>query len=361
MFDAVDKLAENKVNVSSLIIDDNWQSIDYKGSSQFQYGWNEFEAEPQAFPSGLKHTISRIRNTHPTIKHIAVWHALLGYWGGISPGGKIAKTYKTIEVDRKDAKRRDLPLGGKMLVVAKEDVSRFYNDFYTFLRDCGIDAVKTDAQFMVDTWVEAGARRDLIKTYLDAWTLSTLRHFGAKAISCMSQIPQALFYSQMPTNRPTILVRNSDDFFPEVPASHPWHVWVNAYNAILMKHLNVLPDWDMFQTVHDYSGFHAAARCVSGGPIYVTDVPGSHDMDLIGQMTGTTPRGRTVIFRPSVLGRAVSPYMGYDDDSLLKVGSYHGKHIRFGYQVINVRLTDEKVLHKPGPLSLLSLTSLLDH
>lgn len=356
----MDKLAESKINISSLIIDDNWQSIDYKGSSQFQYGWNEFEAEPKAFPSGLKHTISHIRNKHPAIKHIAVWHALLGYWGGISPGGKIAKTYKTMEVDRKDAKRRDLPLGGKMLVVAKEDVSRFYNDFYTFLEDCGVDAVKTDAQFMVDTWVEAGARRDLIKTYLDAWTLSTLRHFSAKAISCMSQIPQALFYSQMPTNRPTILVRNSDDFFPEVPASHPWHVWVNAYNAIFMKHLNVLPDWDMFQTVHDYSGFHAAARCVSGGPIYITDVPGSHNMDLISQMTGTTPRGRTVIFRPSVLGRAIYPYMGYDDDSLLKVGSYHGKHIWFGCPAINFWLTDEKVLRKPGPLSLQSLTSLLD-
>ena len=325
IFDAVDKLAEHNIKVSSLIIDDNWQSIDYKGPSQFQYGWKEFEAEPEAFPKGLKATISHIRNKHPHIQHIAVWHALLGYWGGISPEGKIAKTYKTTEVMREDAKRRNLPFGGKMTVVAKEDVSRFYNDFYRFLSDCGIDAVKTDAQFMMDTWVNAEARRDLIKTYLDAWTISILRHFSAKAISCMSQIPQALFYSQMPTNRPAILVRNSDDFFPEIPASHPWHVWANAYNSIFMKHLNVLPDWDMFQTVHDYSEFHAAARCVSGGPIYITDVPGQHNMDLIGQMTGTTPRGKTIIFRPSVVGKAVDPYTGYDDDLLLKVGSYHGQ------------------------------------
>jgi len=65
----------------------------------------------------------------------------------------------------------------------------------------------------------------------------------------------------------------------------------------------------MFQTVHDYSGFHAAARCVSGGPIYVTDVPGQHDLDLIGQMTGPTPLGKTVIFRPSVIGRALDHTM----------------------------------------------------
>ncbi|KAM0564587.1 hypothetical protein ACHAPJ_000802 [Fusarium lateritium] len=324
IFDALDKLKEHDIKVSSLIIDDNWQSIDYRGPSQFQYGWNDFEAEPKAFPKGLKTTVSQIRKDHPHIQHIAVWHALLGYWGGIAPDGKIAKTYKTIEVEREDADRRNLPLGGKMTVVAQEDVNRFYDDFYRFLSDAGIDAVKTDAQFMIETWIAAGPRRDLINTYLDAWTISTLRHFSAKAISCMSQFPQALFHSQMPTNRPTILVRNSDDFFPEIPASHPWHVWTNAHNSIFMKHLNVLPDWDMFQTVHEYSGFHAAARCVSGGPIYITDVPGEHDMDLIGQMTGLTPRGKTVIFRPSMLGRAVDPYIGYDDDLLLKVGSYHG-------------------------------------
>jgi hypothetical protein len=218
-----------------------------------------------------------------------------------------------------------------MTVVAKEDVGRFYDDFYRFLSSCGIDGVKTDAQFMLDTWVGAESRRELINAYLDSWTISSLRHFSIKAISCMSQTPQIIFHSQLPRNRPQILCRNSDDFFPEIPASHPWHVWTNAHNSLLTQHLNILPDWDMFQTVHDYSGFHAAARCVSGGPIYITDVPGQHNMDLINQMTGMTPRGKTVIFRPSVLGKAMNPYSGYDDDALLKVGSYHGMRIDSGF------------------------------
>ena len=134
-----------------------------------------------------------------------------------------------------------------------------------------------------------------------------------------------MFYSQLPRNRPAMLCRNSDDFFPDIPSSHPWHIWANAYNSLLTQHFNTLPDWDMFQTVHEYSGFHAAARCVSGGPIYITDVPGQHNIDLIRQMTGVTPRGKTVIFRPNVLGRSLDHYVGYDDDSLLKVGSYHGE------------------------------------
>lgn len=145
---AVDTLAENKINITNLIIDDNWQSIDYRGNGQFQYGWVQFEAEPKAFPNGLKHTISRIRDKHRNIQHVAVWHALLGYWGGISSDGKLAKTYKTVEVVREDAMRRNLPLGGKMTVIAAEDVPKFYDDFYRFLSSCGIDSVKTDAQFM---------------------------------------------------------------------------------------------------------------------------------------------------------------------------------------------------------------------
>ena len=339
-------MKENNINVTNFIIDDNWQAIDYRGHGQFQHGWDEFEAEREAFPNGLKGVVTKIREKLPSVQHIAVWHAILGYWGGLAPEGKIAKTYKTIEVIREDSQRRNLPLGGKMTVVDKEDISKFYDDFYSFLASCGVDAVKTEyvsfifsraladlssAQFMLDTFVSAKARRDLIPTYLDAWTVSTLRHFSVKAISCMSQTPQILFHSQLPQNKPPVLVRNSDDFFPEIPTSHPWHIFTNAHNALFTQHLNLIPDWDMFQTVHDYSGFHAAARCVSGGPIYITDVPGEHDLDLIGQMTGPTVRGKTVIFRPSIIGKSLDPYNGYDDDQLLLVGTYHGKFLQLRY------------------------------
>lgn len=141
---AVETLAANKINITNFIIDDNWQDIDYRGHGQFQHGWNSFQAEPKEFPNGLKHLVNQIREKHSSIQHIAVWHALLGYWGGIAPEGKLAKTYKTIVVVREDAERRNLPLGGKMTVVAKEDVNKFYDAFYRFLSDAGVDGVKTE-------------------------------------------------------------------------------------------------------------------------------------------------------------------------------------------------------------------------
>lgn len=79
ILDALDKLAEKQVKISSLIIDDNWQSIDHNDQGKFQQqGWVEFEAEQESFPEGLQQTVRRIRHQHPHIQHVAVWHALLG-------------------------------------------------------------------------------------------------------------------------------------------------------------------------------------------------------------------------------------------------------------------------------------------
>ncbi|KAK5146037.1 hypothetical protein LTR04_001128, partial [Oleoguttula sp. CCFEE 6159] len=318
IYDALDSLERNNITITNLIIDDNWQSL-AEGENQFRRGWLEFEANKKGFPRGLKQAVADIRNKHESIVHIAVWHAMLGYWGGISPDGAIAKEYKTTHVRKKDG-----VAGGSMLVVDADDAPRMYDDFYRFLSSVGVDAVKTDAQFFLDELDDAPDRRRFIKTYQDAWTISQLRHFSAKAISCMSQTPQILFHSQLPTNKPRLLVRNSDDFFPEVPASHPWHIFCNAHNSLLTQHLNVLPDWDMFQTAHPWAAFHAAARCVSGGPIYFTDAPGAHDIDLIHQMTAKTPRGNTVILRPHTVGKTTQIYTGYDELNLLKVATYVG-------------------------------------
>ncbi|KAE8344228.1 hypothetical protein BDV24DRAFT_172111 [Aspergillus arachidicola] len=328
IFNALDTLKSHGVNISNLIIDDNWQTLDNEGDSQFKRRWKQFEANPDAFPRGLKKAIEAIRRKHPNIQHIGVWHALLGYWGGISPDGDIAKNFKTKEVKIKDpaaggpiAKAFEKQL---LLAIDPDDIQRFYNEFYSYLASTGVDAVKTDAQFFLDLLKDPEDRRKFTRAYQDAWSISSLRYFGTKAISCMSMFPQAIFNSQLPTNKPTIPLRNSDDFFPEVPASHTWHVFCNAHNALLTRYLNVLPDWDMFQTSHPYASFHAAARCVSGGPIHIADEPGHHNISLINEITALTTQGTTVILRPSLVGRTIDMYHDYNAGQVLRVGTYTG-------------------------------------
>ena len=319
----LDSLAKNKIYVSTLIIDDNWQSLDgtQGETNQFHRGWKDFEANPLGFPEGLKTAVDKIKKAHPRIHDIAVWHALMGYWGGISADGSIADQYKTIQVKF----QQGLPLAGMRWAVHPDDIHRMYDDFYRFLSDAGITGVKTDVQFALGLLNDTPDRRSFTNTYQSAWTQAHLRHLSGKAISCMSMLPQILCHSFLPTTTPRILLRNSDDFFPNVPTSHAWHVFVNAHNALFTQHLNILPDWDMFQSSHPYSGFHAAARCISGGPIYITDTPGDHDVDLIQQMTALNPRGQTVILRPSCIGKTMGVYDKYDDKNALKIGVYDGK------------------------------------
>lgn len=78
IFEALDSLKENNVNISNLIIDDNWQSLNHEGGDQFENAMTQFEATKTGFPRGLKAAVSDVRAKHPNIKHIAVWHALVG-------------------------------------------------------------------------------------------------------------------------------------------------------------------------------------------------------------------------------------------------------------------------------------------
>ena len=345
IFNALDVLEKNGIKITNLIIDDNWQSLDNHGESQFRRGWADFDANKEGFPQGLKHTVFELRDRHPNIHHVAVWHAILGYWGGVAPDGNIAKKYKT-----KQVRKQEGLAGGVMTVVDADDAQRMYEDFYKFLSEAGIDSVKTDAQFFLDLLDDTEDRRRFIKTYQDAWTISSLRYFSIKAISCMSQVPQIMFHSQLPLDKPRYMVRNSDDFFPEIPTSHPWHVFTNAHNSVFTSHLNVLPDWDMFQTSHPYSSFHAAARCISGGPIYFTDEPGKHDLELIYQMTAPTTQGKTVILRPSIIGKTVKVYTAYEEERLLRVGTYHGTSTN-GTAILGIFNVSERPLAEFIPLS----------
>ncbi|KAJ5675581.1 hypothetical protein N7462_008478 [Penicillium macrosclerotiorum] len=326
---ALDSLKSHGINITNLIIDDNWQSVDNEKESQFKRRWERFDANPKAFPRGLKNAVEKIRRAHPNIGHIAVWHALLGYWGGICPSSDLAKRYKTKEVRIKDPSP-DGPIAhnladGKFLAIDPEDIERFYDEFYSYLASAGIDGVKTDAQCFLDFLEDSEDRKRFLTSYQDAWSIVSLRHFSTRSISCMSLIPQIIFHSLLPTNKPTIPLRNSDDFFPKIPASHPWHIFCNAHNALFTRFLNALPDWDMFQTNHPYASFHAAARCISGGPIHITDEPGKHDLSVIDQMTAPTVQGSTIILRPSVVGRTIDVYNGYDEGRVLRVGSYTGR------------------------------------
>lgn len=126
---ALDRLDATGIKISNLIIDDNWQSLENSGDDNFYHRWTDFEANKEHFPGGLRDLISRVRVEHPSIRNIAVWHGVFGYWGGTSMAGGIAKKYMM----RTFKRREGIFLGGgEMTAVDGEDARRLFDDFYRY-------------------------------------------------------------------------------------------------------------------------------------------------------------------------------------------------------------------------------------
>ena len=90
------------------------------------------------------------------------------------------------------------------------------NLFARFLSSAGVDAVKTDAQFFLDLLDDRQDRKRFIKAYQDAWTVSSLRYFSVKAISCMIN---TLVHPNQLLTKAQRHVANSADHIP-FPTSH---------------------------------------------------------------------------------------------------------------------------------------------
>ena len=130
--------------------------------------------------------------------------------------------------------------GGKTTVVTASEVGRMYDDFYAFLAESGIDSGKADNQYYPDYVEGATDREALIYSYQDAWLGGSDEALFASRYSCMSQTPQILFHSFFNQDKQLpYLVHNSDDFFPDEPSSHTWHLFCNAHNSVLTQHFTL--------------------------------------------------------------------------------------------------------------------------
>lgn len=259
--------------IGLLILDDGWQDTrPYKvsrpdGSQHEPEGLVWFR--PNGKFDGLAGLIGRLRQEYG-IQSFGVWHALGGYWGGVHPEGELAGQYRTF---------RDV---NGQLQVEPQDLYRFFNDYHAALRARGVDMVKVDVQSSLEKCVrEHVPIGDAARAAHEALDGSAAVHFQNGLINCMGMTSDILL--QLPNSN---VSRNSWDYVPNGPDNPSNMVVNNAYNAFWTGHLS-LPDWDMFQSHHPYGEFHAVARAISGGPVYVTDDPGKQDVELLKKLVIT--------------------------------------------------------------------------
>ncbi|XP_047075395.1 probable galactinol--sucrose galactosyltransferase 6 isoform X1 [Lolium rigidum] len=301
-----------------VIIDDGWQSVGtdkpnanedpageankpqglprltgIKENSKFQSGENP------ATVNGIE-TLVRAAKDKYGLKYVYVWHAITGYWGGVRPGVAGMEAYRSamqfpkispgVAENEPNMKTDVLTLQGLGLV-HPQAVHRFYDELHAYLAAAGVDGVKVDVQCVLETLGAGhGGRVQLAREYHRALDASVAKNFQDNGIiACMSHNTDSLYCSKQ-----TAVVRASDDFFPREAVSHTIHIAAVAYNSVFLGEF-MLPDWDMFHSLHPAGDYHGSARAISGGPVYVSDAPGKHDFELLRKMVlpdGTVLRAR---------------------------------------------------------------------
>lgn len=103
--------------------------------------------------------------------------------------------------------------------------------------------------------------------------------------------------SAVHSNGRGVVTRVSDDHaYPGVEEDAPAvarHIWHCAANSLWLGPFFCC-DWDMFRTSEWHAGIHAAARAVSGGPVYVSDSAEKLDLGVLSPLLLPDSSGRIV-------------------------------------------------------------------
>ncbi len=277
----LEQFAKGGVVPRFLILDDGWQSIELKPTGEQRQ--TDFKPN-QKFNGELRPTVELAKGDFG-VKIFLVWHTIVGYWGGVD-GAKLSG-YGVIDQVRRfgegimaHAPKFNEDWWGSLVgLVSPNDISRFYQDYHGYLASQGVDGVKVDSQAVFEAIAQGqGGRVRLTRVYREALERSVRNHFGGRLINCMSNGQETFYGSYSST-----LLRSSIDFFPRFPGSHGLHIYTNAQVGLWFGEF-MQPDWDMFQSGHEWGAYHAAGRAISGGPVYVSDAPGRHDFDLLRKL-----------------------------------------------------------------------------
>lgn len=267
----LESFKNNGIPLGYMILDD--------GSWDAYYDYlNDIMLKPEKFPSSLKNIIKLAKEKYG-LKQFGVWHCFEGYWGGIKPDGELAKRYKLLQnkanIRPWEEEERIQPL----YLISPDEIERFYEELHSYLYKEGVDMVKIDGQSALELFTSGvlGAAGTM-KSYQKAMQKSAKKYFDGNVIHCMSH-SNDVAYNMENTN----CWRNSYDYSPSNMKMQKEHIYINAMNALWVSTFAV-PDWDMFQTHSFAANMHAAARAISGGPVYVCDYPGKQDTDILRRL-----------------------------------------------------------------------------
>lgn len=271
-----EEFSQKNIPVKWVIIDDMWAEIrdfydrSYDDFAQminlmYRSRMYHFDADPKRFPDGLKGIIEKINKYNIDV---GVWHPTTGYWHGYDENGtayRILKDYlfKT-------------STGYIIPDWHTEKSYMYYKTIHDFFLECGAKFVKIDNQSMIRRFYKGLAPIGKIaKSFHDGMEASVGEHFDNQMINCMGMASEDMWNRSI-----SPISRCSDDFKPDNREWFVNHIMQCSYNSFVQGQFYYC-DWDMWWTNDGQALKNSVIRAISGGPIYVSDMIGKSDRNVL--------------------------------------------------------------------------------
>lgn len=250
IYEKLDEFKAKGIPVKWVIIDDGW--LTGRGRKLA-----DFNVDLDKFPEGFKATITKMKQEYG-VEKVGVWHAFQGYWDGVDPESYLYRQQKD--------NLFTTPSGLVIQSLDEDRAFRFWDEWHSFLADCGVDFLKVDNQSSASSRLHGAiSTAEGCRIAHRALERSIDKNFGGAVINCMGMDMENVFA------RPHSAVsRNSDDFFPKRENGFVKHLVQNTYNSLWHSRMYHC-DFDMWWSDHESAYQSGVLRAISGSPIYVSD------------------------------------------------------------------------------------------
>ena len=262
IFQKLDQFKELNIPIGWVLLDDGWlvHDDDKKLLS--------LKIDEKKFPHGLKSFVDKVKSYG--VEHVGLWHTITAYWYGFVEG---SQAY----CEQKDNLER---LENGMIVPSLdyEKGYRFWDDWYGYFAQNGIDFVKIDSQtsFIEQLKNRDRSVREIMQTVYSYIEKAAMKHFGGDIINTGMDIINI-------QSRPyTLVARNGEDFWIESQprAQFRYLTGQNVYNSVShdkMYHC----DYDMWWSTDITATRCGVLRTVSGSINYLSDQKPYFDAEKI--------------------------------------------------------------------------------
>ncbi|XVF08804.1 hypothetical protein REPUB_Repub07fG0035000 [Reevesia pubescens] len=330
ILDGLENFSKGGCPPKFLTIDEGWQNLvpSYEENTTEELArLLNLEENAKFKGSSLDKSGNNLRDFIKTIKHkyglkyVYIWHALVGYWGGVHPESEVMKKYnpkiQSVVQSLGNLTHIICPTLDNMQkkgigLIDPSKILDFYKDYHSYQASCGVDGVKVDVQNVLELLGAGyGGRVLLTRQYLGALEESVMQTFNANNLICSMSLNTEFLYSA----KKAAAARATEDFMPNEPTFQTLHVAAAAFNSPFRRDCGSR----LGHSDHFTSEFHGAARALSGSAVYVSDKPGSHNFDVIKKLV--LPDGS--ILRARYAGRPTRDCLFLDPvtdgKSLLKI------------------------------------------